>query len=107
MRGLCSVAAGGREGLLRAQRAAAAAHGEHTGAGLHNLNMLRCHGMRLAAPYPSSPLAAVPHTLAASQVAVFDTTFHATMPPEAYTYALPTRLAAEHRIRRYGGSRLV
>ncbi|KAI7838679.1 hypothetical protein COHA_007481 [Chlorella ohadii] len=38
----------------------------------------------------------VPH------VAVFDTTFHATMPPEAYTYALPTRLAAEHRIRRYG-----
>lgn len=38
----------------------------------------------------------VPH------VAVFDTAFHATMPPEAYTYAIPTDLAAEHRIRRYG-----
>lgn len=33
---------------------------------------------------------------------MFDTTFHATMPPEAYTYALPTQLAAQHRIRRYG-----
>lgn len=37
------------------------------------------------------------------QVAVFDTTFHQTMPPEAYTYALPMGLAQEHRIRRYGG----
>lgn len=36
------------------------------------------------------------------QVAVFDTTFHATMPPEAYTYALPIHLTAAHRIRRYG-----
>ena len=36
------------------------------------------------------------------QVAVFDTTFHQSMPPEAYTYALPLELAAKHRIRRYG-----
>jgi acetate kinase len=36
------------------------------------------------------------------QVAVFDTAFHATMPPEAYTYAIPSQLAHEHRIRRYG-----
>ncbi|PSC72967.1 Acetate kinase [Micractinium conductrix] len=35
-------------------------------------------------------------------VAVFDTTFHQTMPPEAYTYALPTALCREHAIRRYG-----
>ena len=36
------------------------------------------------------------------QVAVFDTAFHATMPSEAYTYAIPTDLAAKYRIRRYG-----
>ena len=38
----------------------------------------------------------VPH------VAVFDTAFHQTMPPEAYTYAIPTDLAAKYAIRRYG-----
>ena len=36
------------------------------------------------------------------QVAVFDTAFHQTMPPEAYRYALPEELYTEHRIRRYG-----
>ena len=41
-------------------------------------------------------LPGVPH------VVVFDTAFHATMPPEAYTYALPTDLAARLRLRRYG-----
>ncbi|WP_430645307.1 acetate/propionate family kinase [Agromyces sp. GXS1127] len=38
----------------------------------------------------------VPH------VAVFDTAFHQTMPPEAYLYALDRDLAEKHRIRRYG-----
>lgn len=38
----------------------------------------------------------VPH------VAVFDTAFHQTMPPAAYTYAIDRRVAAEHGIRRYG-----
>eukprot|EP00873_Tetraselmis_striata_P046555 jgi/Tetstr1/466819/TSEL_001015.t1 len=36
------------------------------------------------------------------QVAVFDTAFHMTLPPEAYTYALPKALADKHGIRRYG-----
>lgn len=36
------------------------------------------------------------------QVAVFDTAFHQTMPPKAYTYALPYRFFNEHKIRRYG-----
>ena len=36
------------------------------------------------------------------QVAVFDTAFHATLPPAAYTYALDAELAARLRIRRYG-----
>jgi acetate kinase len=36
------------------------------------------------------------------QVAVFDTAFHQTLPPEAYLYALPSRLYRRHRIRRYG-----
>lgn len=35
-------------------------------------------------------------------VAVFDTAFHATLPPAAYTYALDVAVAAEHGVRRYG-----
>lgn len=35
-------------------------------------------------------------------VAVFDTGFHATMPPEAATYALPRRWREEWGVRRYG-----
>lgn len=38
----------------------------------------------------------VPH------VAIFDTAFHATLPPRARTYALPPELARRHGIRRYG-----
>ena len=36
------------------------------------------------------------------QVAVFDTAFHQTLPPHAYTYAVPTSWSEEHGIRRYG-----
>lgn len=36
------------------------------------------------------------------QVAVFDTAFHQTMPPSAYTYALPKEICERHKIRRYG-----
>ena len=36
------------------------------------------------------------------QVAVFDTAFHQTMPPKAYTYALPYELSEKYDIRRYG-----
>jgi acetate kinase len=39
---------------------------------------------------------AVPH------VAVFDTAFFSTLPPEASTYAVPRDLAQQHSIRRYG-----
>ncbi|MET4157234.1 acetate kinase [Agromyces sp. PvR057] len=38
----------------------------------------------------------VPH------IAVFDTAFHQTMPPAAYTYAIDRALAEKHRVRRYG-----
>ena len=38
----------------------------------------------------------VPH------VAVFDTAFHQTMPPEAFVYAIPYELYRKHHIRRYG-----
>lgn len=38
----------------------------------------------------------VPH------VAVFDTAFHQTLPSEAYLYAVPYELYAEHGVRRYG-----
>ncbi|APZ41765.1 acetate/propionate family kinase [Acidihalobacter ferrooxydans] len=37
-----------------------------------------------------------------AQVAVFDTAFHQTMPPEAYRYALPTQLYTDYKVRRYG-----
>jgi acetate kinase len=36
------------------------------------------------------------------QVAVFDTSFHQSMPAEAYTYAVPTEYAKNDRVRRYG-----
>lgn len=36
------------------------------------------------------------------QVAVFDTSFHSTMPPESFLYALPYQLYVRHRVRRYG-----
>ena len=35
-------------------------------------------------------------------VAVFDTAFHQTMPPVAYTYALPYEYYSEDKVRRYG-----
>jgi len=38
----------------------------------------------------------------AKQVAVFDTAFHATMPPESYRYALPKEIYDKHSVRRYG-----
>ena len=38
----------------------------------------------------------VPH------VAVFDTSFHQTLPPAAYTYAIDRELAARYAVRRYG-----
>ncbi len=36
------------------------------------------------------------------QIAVFDTTFHSSMPKEAYLYALPYEMYEKHKIRRYG-----
>jgi len=40
--------------------------------------------------------ASVPH------VAIFDTAFHQTLSPAAYTYAIDRKIAERHRIRRYG-----
>ncbi len=57
---------------------------------LHNPGALQ--GIRAArAAFP-----ALPH------VAVFDTAFHQTLPPAAYTYAIDQTIARKHRIRRYG-----
>ncbi len=36
------------------------------------------------------------------QAAVFDTSFHATIPEDAYMYAIPYELYAKYKIRRYG-----
>ena len=57
---------------------------------LHNPPADACIDM-MAALMPSTP-----------QVAVFDTAFHATMPPKAYMYPLPARYYDDYRIRRYG-----
>jgi acetate kinase len=57
---------------------------------LHNAPALR------AVDEARRALPAVPH------VAVFDTAFHATIPPEASTYAVPARWREEWGIRRYG-----
>ncbi|MCW2286456.1 acetate kinase [Rhodoblastus acidophilus] len=56
---------------------------------LHPANML---GIRLCMKsFPMAP-----------QVVVFDTAFHQTLPPAAYTYAIPRALQREHGLRRYG-----
>lgn len=57
---------------------------------LHNRPDL--HGIRAAMEI----LPDVPH------VACFDTTFHQTIPPAAYMYAVPTALYEEYGIRKYG-----
>ena len=57
---------------------------------LHNPHNLR--GLTAA----RSLLPGVPH------VAVFDTAFHQSMPPEAFIYGLPYELYRRHAIRRYG-----
>ncbi len=36
------------------------------------------------------------------QVGVFDTSFHQTMPPKAFMYAIPYSLYAKYKVRRYG-----
>lgn len=36
------------------------------------------------------------------QIALFDTSFHSSLPKEAYLYALPYELYKEHKIRRFG-----
>jgi acetate kinase len=36
------------------------------------------------------------------QVAVFDTAFHASMPPSSYLYAIPYELYEQYKLRRYG-----
>lgn len=36
------------------------------------------------------------------QVAVFDTAFHSTIPPEGYLYAIPYSVYQRHKVRRYG-----
>ncbi len=36
------------------------------------------------------------------QLAVFDTAFHTTIPPEAATYGIPLELSQKHGVRRYG-----
>lgn len=38
----------------------------------------------------------------APSVAVFDTEFHATMPPQSYIYAIPYEYYEKYRVRRYG-----
>jgi acetate kinase len=57
---------------------------------LHNPPNLK--GIRAA----KEQLPDVPH------VAVFDTAFHHSLPPEAYLYAIPNRLYRRYKIRKYG-----
>ena len=65
-------------------------------AALADLAPLHNHPALTAIGSARRALPDVPH------VAVFDTAFHATIPPEATTYALPPRFREEHGIRRYG-----
>lgn len=46
--------------------------------------------------------AAIKHFPNATQVAVFDTAFHQTLPEKAFLYAVPYQWYQQHKIRRYG-----
>jgi acetate kinase len=65
-------------------------------AALADLAPLHNHPALTAIESARRALPDVPH------VAVFDTAFHATLPPEASTYALPRRFREDFGIRRYG-----
>ncbi|MDF2651914.1 MAG: acetate kinase [Paenibacillus sp.] len=55
-------------------------------------NPINLEGIRLArSQYREKP-----------QVAVFDTSFHQTMPPTSYLYAIPYEYYEKHKIRKYG-----
>ena len=47
-------------------------------------------------------VAAIEAFPAVAHVAIFDTAFHQTLPPEAFTYAINADLAEKYRVRRYG-----
>jgi acetate kinase len=69
--------------------------------------MGRLEALTELAPLHNGPsLAAIRSTMAAlpsvPQVAVFDTAFHAHLPAEATTYAVPRRWREEWGIRKYG-----
>jgi len=54
-------------------------------------------------PPALATMRAVSHELpAVPSVVVADTSFHQSLPPHAFTYAIPAALAARHGIRRYG-----
>ncbi|MEX0837181.1 MAG: acetate kinase [Gemmatimonadota bacterium] len=55
-------------------------------------------------PYNIQGMRAVRSVLGAGvpQVAVFDTAFHASLPEQAYLYAIPYSLYRRHKLRRYG-----
>jgi acetate kinase len=69
---------------------------EHELAALADLAPLHNHPALTAIESARRALPDVPH------VAVFDTAFHATLPPEASTYALPRRFREDYGIKRYG-----
>ena len=56
---------------------------------LHNPSNIR--GIQLASAFIKAP-----------QVACFDTAFHARMPSKAFRYAIPSSIADQYKIRRYG-----
>eukprot|EP00850_Spirogloea_muscicola_P010741 SM000064S19763 [mRNA] locus=s64:290495:292641:- [translate_table: standard] len=68
------------------------------------LSMLRASPAFALPPLPllAQGIRVAEELFACPQVAVFDTAFHATLPPAAYMYALPYSLYEELGLRRYG-----
>jgi acetate kinase len=64
-------------------------------------------GLNNLAPLHNPPTLSLIHSCSREypelpQIAVFDTAFHATIPEEAYTYAIPKKLRQRHGLRKYG-----
>ena len=71
----------------------------------HNIEALRALNT-LAPLHNPSNLLGIETTMALAphipNIAIFDTAFHSTLPPQAYRYALPASLYEDDKIRRYG-----
>ncbi|MDF7806262.1 acetate/propionate family kinase [Pontiellaceae bacterium B12219] len=74
---------------------------------MNKATIKQLEGLNKLAPLHNPPTLNLIHSCSREypelpQIAVFDTAFHATIPEEAYTYAIPKQLRQRYGLRKYG-----